>query len=132
MALCEGEVTPVMQSKLFCHDGIHSGNCYAACLASMLDLPLWMVPPFEDMFASHAWHNRTTDWLARMFNLQMVQLEGHQVDALPEFYIATGPSQRGVHHSTIYRSGDLMHDPHPSGSGIVSVDWTWHLEGIEA
>jgi hypothetical protein len=66
---------PVMQSKLYVVDGIHSGNCYAACLASMLDLPLWMVPPFEDMFAAHAWKQRSADWLSRMFSLQMVRHE---------------------------------------------------------
>lgn len=36
-------MTPVMQSKLFAKDGIHAGNCFAAALASLLDLPLWMV-----------------------------------------------------------------------------------------
>lgn len=125
-------MTPVKQSKLFCEDGIHNGNCYAACLASMLDLPLWMVPPFEDMFARHVWRARSSDWLSHMFGLQMVRFEGHPVERLPEFYIANGPSSRGVHHSTIYRAGRLVHDPHPSSEGINEVEWCWALvkEGV--
>lgn len=122
---------PVAQSKLYNEDGIHNGNCYAACLASMLEIPLWMVPPFEDMFARHVWRQRTQDWLARMFGLRMVRIDGHPVEDLPEFYIANGPSARGVHHSTIYSAGTLVHDPHPSGSGISDVEWCWTLEPVE-
>jgi hypothetical protein len=107
-------VTPVKQSKLYARDGIHNGNCYAACLASLLDLPLWMVPPFEDMFGRGDWRIRTSEWLKRMFRLEMVRSEGHPADKLPTFYIANGRAARGVHHSVIY-SGDRaggQHDAH--------------------
>lgn len=121
-------MTPVMQSKLYAEDAIHNGNCFAACLASLLDLPLWMVPPFEDMFGRSDWHSRTEEWLERMLGLVMVRSDGHAPERLPEFYIASGLSVRGVRHSVIYRSGELEHDPHPSGRGIVSVEWCWHME----
>lgn len=123
-------MTPVFQSKLYVQDGIHSGNCYAACLASLLDLPLWMVPPFEDMFTSHAWKQRTQDWLDRMFKLRLSRFEGHPVVALPEFYIASGLSARDVMHSVIYRKGELCHDPHPSGAGVLTVEWCSFLEPV--
>lgn len=126
-------MTPVKQSKLYLPDGIHNGNCYAACLASLLDLPLWMVPPFDDMFGRGGgiWRERSEDWLARMFGLRLVRINGHHPDALPEFYIANGPGKRGVHHSVIYSAGGgLVHDPHPSGDGVMDVEWTWHLEPL--
>lgn len=121
-------MTPVMQSKLYSADAIHRGNCFAAALASLLDLPLWMVPPFEDMFDRSDWRERVDQWLARMFKQQLVRTDGHAVEAMPEFYIASGLSPRGVRHSVIYSGGALAHDPHPSGGGIHAVDWTWHLE----
>lgn len=130
-------MTPVMQSKLYYPDGIHNGNCYAACLASILDLPLWMVPPFEDMFGRGEWRVRTSEWLAKVHGLKMVKhMVKHEaanapVD-LPEFYIANGLSARGVYHSVIYSAGKLAHDPHPSGAGIETVEWLWVLEPIEA
>lgn len=120
-------MTPVNQSKLYCSDGIHNGNCYAACLASLLNVPLWMVPPFEDMFARVGWRARVQEWLRRLFDLEQARIEGHNPAALPEFYIANGLSKRGVHHSVIYSAGELVHDPHPSGDGIVDVEWCWFL-----
>jgi hypothetical protein len=113
-------MTPVMQSKLFCKDGIHSGNCYAACLASMLDLPLWMVPPFEDMFASHAWDQRVDDWLERFFGLELDMCRPDEIPAEP--HLAWGRSARDVSHMVIYQGDTLLHDPHPSGSGIIKVE----------
>lgn len=124
-------MTPVKQSKLYCADAIHNGNCYAACLASLLEIPLWMVPPFEDMFGRRDYHGRAEEWLKQVFTKRLVQLDGHQIDRMPEFYIANGRSPRGVKHSTIYSVGRLVHDPHPSGSGIEFVEWTWHLESAK-
>jgi hypothetical protein len=121
-------VRPVKQDKLYSPEGIANGNCFAACLASLLDLPLWMVPPFDQMFGRGDWRGRVDEWLLRMFQSELVDTSGHQVDALPEFYIASGRSARGVKHSVIYSAGKLVHDPHPSDSGIAFVEWTWHLE----
>ena len=120
-------MTPVDQSKLYTSDGIHNGNCFAACLGSLLDLPLWMVPPFDQMFGRGGWHERTQEWLSRFFSLEMVRTEGPEWEDLPEFYIANGPGPRGVYHSVIHSRGELVHDPHPSRSGILVVDWYWSL-----
>jgi hypothetical protein len=120
-------MTPVNQTKLFHSGGIGNGDCYAACLASLLDLPLWMVPPFDQMFGRSDWRVRTNRWLERFFKMELVRTEGHDWKALPEFYIANGPGARGVYHSVIFRSGELAHDPHPSKSGVLAIDWCWHL-----
>jgi hypothetical protein len=113
---------PVKQTKLYSSDGIHNGNCLAACLASLLELPLWMVPPFEDMFGrGHEYHDRIEEWLATVYKMEYVRIEGHPVDQLPEFYIASGMSARGVMHAVIYSGGALVHDPHFSDSGVAEV-----------
>lgn len=124
-------MTPVQQSKLYAADAIGNGNCFAACLASLLDLPLWMVPPFEDMFGRSDWHARVDEWLDRIHRVRLVRTDGHETGQLHEFYIASGLSPRGVRHSVIYTSGHLVHDPHPSGAGIAAVEWCWHLEPIQ-
>lgn len=121
---------PVKQSKLYYPDAIHSGNCLAACLASLLELPLWMVPPFEDMFGRNEWRARISEWLKLVHDMEMVRTDGHQPEGLPEFYVTCGMSSRGVGHAVIYSAGALVHDPHPSGDGVVKVDWTWHLAPI--
>ena len=83
------------------------------------------------------YHQRKTErepiWLRRFFPKRLVRTDGHETGAMPEFYIACGPSPRGnpedpVYHSVIYSGGSLAHDPHPSGAGVLAVEWTWHLE----
>lgn len=125
-------MTPVKQSKLYMEDGIHNGNCFAACLASLLDAPLWMIPPFEDMFGRGGgiYIDRCEEWLEKTYRLELVLTDGHKPNALPEYYIASGRSARGVMHAVIYRSGVLVHDPHFSDSGIESVDYTRHLQPV--
>ena len=98
----------------------------------MLELPLWMVPPFEEMFARQEWRVRVTEWLARAHGLVMVRTDGHHPADLPEFYVACGQSSRGVGHAVVYRAGALAHDPHPSDEGVAAVEWTWHLEPPKA
>ncbi|SEP93008.1 hypothetical protein SAMN04488038_102246 [Solimonas aquatica] len=125
-------MTPIKQDKLFSPDGLVNGNAMAACLASLLDLPLWMVPPFEDMHGRGAAtvDDRIKEWLQRMFGLTL-ELQGrHEPEDLPAFYIASGPSSRGAMHSVIYSNGVLAHDPHPAGDGIVEVSYCRFLKPV--
>ncbi len=122
---------PVKQDRLFSPEGIGNGNCLAACMASLLEIPLWMVPPFDQMFGRRDWYGRQDEWLERMFQLEFCREDGHPVDKLPEFYIAVGRSSRGVLHAVIYSSGALVHDPHPSNEGIISVESVEWLEPIK-
>lgn len=96
-------MTPVKQTKLYGKDGIHNGNCLAACLASLLDLPLWMVPPFEDMFGRNEWRIRIDEWLSKMHGKKMVRYAEEPATDQP--VIANGLSPRGVHHSVIWQAG---------------------------
>ena len=123
-------MTPVQQTKLYSSDGIHSGNCFAACLASLLDIPLWMVPPFEDMFGRHAdsYMERANEWLGRFFSMRLVRTQGWKPSQLPAFCMACGSSWRGVHHAVIYGDGSMVHDPHPSNAGLRDIEFTYHLE----
>lgn len=123
---------PVMQSKLYREDAPMRGNCRAACVASLLEVPLWMVPPIEDM-RGDLQEERWNEWVQRMFGLAFVRTHGHEPARLPEYYIACGPSPRGggIYHAVVYRGGELAHDPHPSGAGVESVEWCWHVEPLK-
>lgn len=121
---------PVMQSKLYQADAPMRGNCRAACVASILELPLWMVPPIEDM-RGDLQEERWNEWAERLFGLEFVRVHGDGAP-LADFYIACGPSPRGpVHHAVVYSNGTLAHDPHPSGEGVVAVEWTYHFKQVE-
>lgn len=117
---------PVKQDRLYSGEGIGNGNCLAACYASLLEMPLWMVPPFDQMFGRNDWDVRLDQWL-KVLGYERVWTRGHRIDELPEFYIASGMSPRGICHAVIYSHGELVHDPHYSESGIESVNHTYHL-----
>ncbi len=120
-------MTPVSQTKLYSDTGSHHGNCFAAVLASLLDIPLWMVPEFEGMFARRDtyWLQRVDEWLNTMFGKDLNYDLPKHVDecgvSLPEFYIVGGESSRGVEHAVIFSHGKMVHDPHPLGGGISKI-----------
>lgn len=108
-------------------DNPNKGNCGEACVASLLNIPL----P-EKFGRSGDPCNYWGDFLAC--------LEGHGYAAMhmgggyqPDFmYLASGPSPRGgCSHMVIMREGRLVHDPHPSNAGLLSVDYVWILSPID-
>lgn len=116
----------IFQTKLFAAESAHRGNCLPAAIASILECSLWMVPEFAELRgvgfsdALHAW--------AKLIGRRFVNVGGHPVEDLPEFYIANGASPRGVAHSVVYSKGVLAHDPHPLGGGIKEVECCWYFE----
>jgi hypothetical protein len=101
-----------------------SGNCQSACLAMMLGCHLDEVPNFsaleggnaEKFAAQGKWLNERGLWL---FNV--AKWAGMPWPPPKGYYIAGGPSPRGLAHSVIYKDGELWHDPHPDGGGITEV-----------
>lgn len=120
---------PVQQANLYLEDGAGNGDCYNACLASLLELPLWMVPPFHQMFGRPDRDDRIDEWL-NSIGYERVFIDGHQLDQLPDFYIACGKTIRGGYHAVVYSAGSLAHDPHYSGAGLVAVSYTYFLRRI--
>ena len=106
-----------------------TGNCFATTIACLLHLPIEAVPAVEDIMPDvgngskegDAWVTVMTKFLDERGFCWMT-LDEPEAD---EFYLAIGPSPRGINHCCIYQNGKLWHDPHPSGQGLVSVT---HLE----
>lgn len=127
---------PVDQTKL--HDaeqGIR-GDCFRAAIASLLELPIEDVPPFEDY--AEDWHAPFMDW-AFSRDLEPVFLEPK--DAPCGYSIASGLSPRGIMHSCLALDGNVVFDPHPSRAGLLWIrdylvfesiapcethQWKWH------
>ena len=119
-------MTPVYQTRF----GKPEGNCYAACIASILGRPL---EEFDHRPERHDPNGFTESWSAFMatkgYALLEVDVEKHGVIAHTDLhYIASGPSPRGeFEHAVVYRNGELVHDPHPSRSGLPKVTWVIFL-----
>jgi hypothetical protein len=145
---------PVTQTKVVVKNSkgeeIVRGNCYAAAVASFLDLPIGEVPNVETFFHmeggywqdvmltflnSKGW-DLCSDDRFRVFHDGTFGLEqGKRAEWLHDlrnkYYLVTGRSLRGFAHICIYKRGKLFHDPHPSRDGLVTEEYFQSLEKVE-
>lgn len=107
--------------------GNGKGNCFAAVIASILELPLEEVPNFCGDYGD-AWWEKTQEWLVLRglygieFTLHPEQIQSGFVLPFPSEarFIATGKSPRGEFHHCVVAKLEQerfqgVHDPHPSG-----------------
>jgi hypothetical protein len=104
--------------------GDKKGNCWAACLASILDTAVSVVPNFcsDHPEPDGTWFSETNKWLKPMGLCLIeftIQEDRNLMDVFPGIWIAAGKSPRGdFDHCVIYRGGMMIHDPHPSRDGL--------------
>lgn len=113
-------MTPIMQTRYG-----PRGNCLAACIASLIDRPL------EEVDFSCADHPDDWDDVAReklaphglTFAHIRANMREHLLTFGPVLYIAHGFTNRPgmLQHAVIMQGRELIHDPHPGGSGILYV-----------
>lgn len=106
------------------------GDCWRACIANLIGWPLVQVPHFV-RDCGDDWLMATGRWIRTEVGLQL------RVETDPRFpftpgdsalVILAGPSPRGVLHAVLGdRNGDIVHDPHPSRAGILSVEGVFYL-----
>lgn len=103
--------------------GGKEGNCYAACLASLLELSIDDVPNF----CAHPgnWLGRAEEWTRKNHGLTMLGFrpkgEGAFYCIPAVYHIMAGKSPRGLDHAVVAFQGQMVHDPHPSRDGLVSA-----------
>lgn len=98
-----------------------NGNCWQTAIASLLDLPAEAVPHFLDINREgySDWWRYTIDWLwYRGYFLENI---GRHVYT-GEDYLVCGYTERKTYHVCVYRNGKMVHDPHPTGVGLISED----------
>lgn len=115
--------------------GAPMGNCMQACLASLLEIPLNAAPPAwvgdgtgynEDL---PNWHPRLNAKLSSI-GLSYVEMLSSSVLCLgsTQECVLVGGSPRGAYlHAIVgrvYPDGrwEMLHDPHPSRDGILSLE----------
>ena len=115
-ALLSGvSVVPVTQT-LFGRDG----NCYAACLSSILEIPI------ERGTGTHGGHLDAVNRFLATRNLAIVRVP-YRAEAWEKmnrgaWCVLAGRSPRGDFlHAVVGRDGRIVFDPHPSRSGIATL-----------
>ena len=94
-----------------------------AAFASILEIPIEDIPHFEDM-SETKWYPSLLNWL-KSLNFSLLTWEEERY--LLGYFIANGPSSRGFGHSVIYKSIEMVHDPHPSRDGSEKITSVWAL-----
>jgi hypothetical protein len=98
------------------------GNCFATCIASIMEVPIEKV----DFTANDGWMP-ILDAILKPYNLVFVDFEGGKICMPPSetLMVLTGKSPRyDCLHSVVGRyDGELkyIHDPHPDGTFITDV-----------
>jgi hypothetical protein len=55
-----------------------------------------------------------------------------EIEDNEEIWIACGPAERGLNHSVLMKGKNIiLHDPHPSHAGLISIDWGYRFEKIK-
>jgi hypothetical protein len=104
---------PVDQTRF----GVPEGNCFPACVATILHLSIEDVPSF--CAKGDGWFQDFQDWLRRhgLYAVMLKHEDGWSPDG---FYILSGKSPRGDFlHAVVAQGADIVHDPHPSRAGLV-------------
>lgn len=119
---------PVDQTKF----GFGSGNCEAACIASILEIPLEDIPDFHgnDPTDAEAYWQNVRKWCEdKPFTIIPIKFsDGHDPKEFLKdcWVIASGPSPRGTEewhrHAVVWKNGKIVHDPHPSRAGLKKID----------
>ena len=110
----------VLQDKF----GEGNGNCFQACLASILERPLkdCIDISYADIDDKH-WISYVNDFLAP-FGLFFVPVDIGKSEDTTKFkgyQILIGKSERGIQHAVVGKNGKCIHDPFPEGKGLESI-----------
>jgi hypothetical protein len=111
-------------------DGLPQGNCFPACIASIMKLPIDKVPFFTTE-TQGAQIDDANGWL-RQFNLRL-NMRPYRAGAKSNHCLARGVSPRfpSHFHMVVWKDDSMVHDPHPDQRGIIGKPTHLiHFEGI--
>lgn len=103
------------------------GNCFEACIASLLDCAIEEVPDLGAYEEDNTWLGVLNDWLERTYGLGYLECrvphrERDEFWKDKNFYhIIIGPTSlsQDIHHAVVGRKGRMLWDPHPEHIGIL-------------
>lgn len=120
---------PITQTILYNSENPEiKGNCFQACIASILEKKLEEVPHFVQLYENPIDFERELQkWLMNIgFYIvnydTYVRLESTELFENDIYYMVSGRSSRGIRHCCIGLNTEIIFDPHPSRDGLVSID----------
>lgn len=100
-------------------------GCWAACISTLTGIPLDEFPAVPDDAREEAWWDehgtRLRNEITAVLRKHGWRKESTWYDCPRGFAMAYGQSPRGFDHAVVVKDGELWHDPHPEGGGILDV-----------
>lgn len=106
---------PVLQTIF----GSPDGNCFQAGIASILDVGIEEIPFFG---VDEWWFGRARDFVKTKGRDLIFLPKEWGVDSINAYHLISGRSRRGYRHVVVGLESYMVHDPHPEGTGLVSID----------
>jgi len=100
-------------------DGKLVGDCFPACVASVLHIDLEEIPLFS-LKSLGLQVDEANEWL-EVRGLSLHLWPANHEPPKDQYYLVRGASPRykGHYHMVVGKNGKIVHDPHPDGRGIV-------------
>lgn len=97
------------------------GNCLQASLASVLEVPLDVVP---DLAERDDWYEVLNGWLRENYGVEVVCVPVNGWIP-PGIHLTGGDGGRGVEHIVVGQDGAMIHDPFPGSEGLKEEKQHW-------
>jgi len=111
---------PIKQTTYY-GGGKNHGNCVQAAVASILEIDLDEVPHF--LLFGDNWDKALVCFMRsrgrKYGGVNTNPAKWKDIKTINGYYLAVGISPRGVYHCCVYKDGELSHDPHKDGGGII-------------
>jgi len=117
-------VKPVDQQFLNDPENGTVGDCFRACIASVLEVPIEAVPHFAIL--GSRWQSVLSGYLGGL-SRDVEWAQGDPPHGVWAIATVQSPRNADVKHSVIYRDGVMVHDPHPSRAGGGPVSGYFYL-----
>jgi len=126
LILCNGnniKMIPIDQTILHDPDNGQYGDCQRACVASLLEIPIEEVPHFLETGIDADFNKKYGEFLEsrNLFQL-IINANSSYIFPVKCYHFIYGLTERGTLHGVIGLNGKMVHDPHPSRSGLLESD----------
>lgn len=119
--------------------GSGRGNCIAACVSSLLDLPIEDVPNVETLFFLDTEDNETPPLWAVVLDAFLLgkgyswrEATKEELDSEDMYFLVIGKGQdRVTNHACIYKGRYLFFDPNPFKKGLTELLSIQVIEKVE-
>lgn len=116
---------PVDQEFLHDPENNSVGDCFRACIASVLEVPVAAVPHFA--LLGNRW-SLVAENYCESLGRELLWSDGKPPEKLHAIVTVQSPRNTDVRHSVVYHGGEMVHDPHPDKSGGKPIGGYFYLE----